>query len=577
VPQSEYKGLIQHSFALQVPPELRPVYTRRGVTNPEALLRALFETSDYELGDAGMTAPAPGAEGAWEYSLLADRGQTKIKPLRLPFKEPYVPHDLTTLPDAPTPFGWAGANKGDEIWDGFVFGDDGRERPASKRNDFLVECREAPRGRLGENELEASRFLAQLLANKRSHLFGLALGRNSFNILTPHATLVPEATSIDGLPRGEWLVQPLLSLFYVLARSAFRPTFSFSLFLIPVERPPGIDGKVSDRPMPVQELRDVIKTQWPLATAFGNPENRPTFTVGGPLVRYLEQAAASSVEALGIGPEGGRFTRLTLREFTEATLFSLANVMAAGSRARPGTRSRKLLGDRIVHSLSASRVTMVAVVDDRERDPDDEERETRDLEESLADLAKKIAYPIKSEEKKLLKEYRLDEPLFDRQGYASAVVPDDRCLIIIGAERVQKGLHTSLLLEVGWTAFQVIGTATATGLIRSIFREITVSERAEPNVIADIEGEAMVELHETYDIEIIVEAHRRHNCLLREYLGIEKEYEALSEKLQALHRETATRADGRSETRLAILTWAIVVLSALILVGTLALILKPGG
>jgi hypothetical protein len=563
----EFEGLIQHSFALQVPPELRPIYTRHGVTDTERLLRALFETEDFELGKAGMEeAPYLTKGGAWKHSLLVSRGQTKVTPHRLPFKEPQKLDKPEPLPQPLRPFRWAGKNDGNEIWDGFVFGDAGDERPASKRNDFLIEDRDHNEGL----ELSTSRFLAQLLANKRSHLFGLALGRSSFNIFPPHAMLGAKSQSTEERPCGDWFVQPLLSLFHIYARRAFRPIFSFSLFMVPVtEADKGY--RMRARTMPTSEIHEVVKTQWPLATAFTDPENRPKFTLTGPLVTYLEQAAESSLAALDIAP---RDDPLTLRQFSEATLFSLSNLMTAGPRGQPSERSRKLLGDRIVASLSASRVSSVAVVKDypeAERDSDDSA-----LEETLADLAAKIADPIKSRATKLRK-YRLDKPLFDREGYVSAVLPDDRCVITVGAQDVQRGLHTSLLLEAGWTAYQVIGAATATGLIRSIFREITVSERAGPDVIADIEGEAMVELHETYDIEITVEAHRKHYRLLREHLGIDEEYKALGEKLRALHRETGTRADGRSERRLAILTWAIVVLSALILVGTLALIFKPGG
>ncbi|HVW45657.1 MAG TPA: hypothetical protein VHA76_01285 [Solirubrobacterales bacterium] len=572
----KFHGLIQHSFALQVPPELHPVYTRRGVADTERLLRALFETEHFELGTAGMETREPDEDGAWKYSLLASRGQTEVAPLALPFKESPIAGKPAERPQPLPPFAWAGKNCGHELWDGFVFGDTADELPISPRNDFLIEDREAVDGFEQDPALDASRFLAQLLANKRSHLFGLALGRSSFNILPPHAMLIPESIGLGGnqvRPQREWFVQPVLSLFHVFARRAFRPIFSFSLFMVPVARRED-GGEIRARTMPAGEIHEVVKTQWPLATAFTDPANRPKFVAEGPLITYLGQAGGSSLAALELAPERDLLFDLTLREFTEATLFSLATLMAFGPRGRPGRRSRRRLGDRIVTSLSASRVTAVAVVD--ESRSFEGTGETEALEATLADLAGKIADPIKSQAKKL-KKYRLDKPLFDRAGYVSAVLPDDRCIITVGARRVQKGLRTSLLLEAGWTAYQVIGAATATGLIRSIFREITISERADPDVIADIEGEAMVELHETYDIEITVEAHRRHYCLLREYLGIEKEYDALSEKLQALHRETATRAGGRSEQRLAILTWAIVVLSALILAGTLALIFKPGG
>jgi hypothetical protein len=509
------------------------------------------------------TNPEVESDGAWDYSLLTKHRQTNIVPLRLPFTEERGERDLDALLERPFSWAWNGSTSGpSKPWEGFVFS--GRDRaPWALRNDFLIEGCETE----GDGP-RISRFLTQLLAHKRSHLFGLALGRSTFNVLPPYALLQQKGGPTDGGEASKsWFVQPVISLFHLYARRAFRPTFSFSLFLVPVTTD-GDPSTLPSRPMDGDEIPKVLKGQWSLATALDDPRKRLKFTVKGPLVSYLDRAAGRSLAALGLAANGDELVGdHSLREFTEATLFSLASLIAGNPRAELDVRSRRLLGDRIVTALSASRVSSVAVVDPRV---------TGTPEWTLSELVAKIAEPLKSNSN-ALDEYRLDIPLFDRDGYASAVLPEDRCVVSVGSQAVQEGLKTSLLSEAGWTAYQVIGAATATGLIRSIFRAITISEGAGPDRVADIEGEAMVELHETYDIEITVETYRRHYCLLREHLGIDNEYRDLSEKLQALHRETGTRAEGRSERRLAILTWAIVVLSALILIGTLALIFKPGG
>jgi hypothetical protein len=551
----EFHGLIQHSFALRVPPELRPIYTRKGVIDPERLLGKIFDTDKFKLGTAEMDEVHRGVDGAWRYSLLAKHGLTNVAPLRFPFVEAKGKDELAALGEGPLSWAWEGSESGcAKPWEGFIFS--GTDRPPyGLRNDFLIQGPKSTK----LDDPRISRFLTQFLAHKRSHLFGLALGRSTFNVLAPYALLHRQEES--------WLVQPMISLFQLYARRAFRPTFSFSMFLFPVEFD-GSTTSLSARKMGIEEIPKVVKGQWSLATAHDDPTKRQKFTVKGPFVPYLDQAARGSLATLGLTVDKNELTgEHSLREFTEAALFSLATLMTGRRGTGLSGRAHKLLGDRIVTGLSASRVSSVAVVD-----PAAPGRQVATLNR----LAAKIATPLLSSHAAVHK-YRLDQTLFDREGYASAVLPEDRCVITVGSQAVQEGLKASLLTEAGWTAFQVIAAATATGLIRSIFREITISERAGPNRIADIEGEAMVELHETYDIEITVESYRRHYCSLRKHLLIDKEYEDLSDKLQALHRETSTRSEGRSERRLAILTWAIVLLSALIAVGTAVLIFKHGG
>ncbi|HSS41488.1 MAG TPA: hypothetical protein VLK37_02950 [Solirubrobacterales bacterium] len=564
-------GLIQHSFAMRVPPEMHPWYSREGIGDSRSLLKGIFEAGHFSLGEGKMTNGwTDDMGGAWEHSLMVATRRTNVIPLRLPFKED---NELPGL------FRWAfdESNSGTpppdpEDWEAFAFG--GTDLPrGSTRNDFLLE-ETSPRA---DADKGVSQFLCQLLAHRRSQLFGLPLTRSTFNVLLPHATLMPTSEERS----GAWLVQPVTSLFHVYARRRFRPVFSFSLFLIPCTQP---GPEMSAREMRAEEIRETVKCQWPLASAYDRPRTRPAFEVEGPLATYLEAIAEPALAGLDLSVSGGKFEKLlTLRMFTEATLFATATAMTGGPGAMLGKTAKRTLGDRIVTSLSASRVSSVAVIgpdcaeamEGTETTAVEKGEETM-LEKSLASLATDIVKPLKCNDE-TLSTYRLDEFLFDRPGYVSAVLPDDRCIVTIGSPRVQKGLETSLLLEAGWTAYMVIGAATATGLIRSVFREIAVSDRSRPELIADIEREAIVDLHETYDIEVTVEAYRKHYRLLRKYLGIANEYKALSAKLEALHRETSTRYEARSEQRLTLLTWAIVILSAFILVGTLVLIFKPGG
>jgi hypothetical protein len=358
-------------------------------------------------------------------------------------------------------------------------------------------------------------------------------------------------------------------MFYVQGRRGFRPLFSFSLFLVPCIK--NGDHRLEGRPMSLAEIRDSVKTVWPLATAY-ELEGRPTFKVSGPLGDYLAATASPALDRLDLLPmQGGwekvgepKTAKLSLRQFAEATFFALAAQMTRGPGASIGAKARRELGDRVLTSLSASRVSSVAVVEHRSK-------------ETLDSVSREISRPLRVSDKALQPgPNRLDRDLLDRRGYEIAVLPADRCVVTVGNEMFERGRETSTLLEAGWAAYMVIGAATATGLIRNIFREIAVSDRSRPDQIAEIEREAMIDLHETYDLEIAVEAYRHHYQQLRKLLGITAEYGALRKKLEALHRETSTRLEGRSELRLTMLTWATAILSAVIAVGTLVLIFKGG-
>ncbi len=569
-------GLIQHSFAVRVSRDLRPLYAREEVRDADRLLRRIFEASGFKLGEAGMKYERDDGDGgrAWRHSALVSNRQTTIEPQRFPYKE-----EGTELP---APLAWSKTECGgranpEDPWEGFVIG--GADRPVETHHkDFLVEPAASPgTGQTSEGE-DLSQLLCQLLAHRRSRLFGLPLARETVNVLLPHALLDPDPDEPSEYALGPWFVQPALSLFYVYGRRGFRPIFSFSLFLIPCE---ASGTELPPRTMSTKEIHDSIRSQWPLATAF-NPEQRPAFKVSGPLGGYLAAVAQPAMESLGIRPTDVE-RPLTLRMFTEATLFALTLRMTRGAASLPAKRIRKEIGDRVLTSLSASRVSSVVLVDDNCaksqtsqgpgtcRDPD--------LSGLLAEVSKAISHPYQTPAwipRTGQDGYRLDRNFFDTKRYAIGVLPANRCVVTVGDGCSQHGLEASALLEAGWTAYMVIGAATATGMIRSVFRDISRSDRSKPDSIADIEREAMVELHETYDLEIMTETYRSRYRLLRERLGITAEFKALSDKLEALYRETSTRFEGRSERRLQLLTWATAILSAVIAAGTLVLIFKGG-
>jgi hypothetical protein len=590
---SNLNGLIQHSFAVRVSRDLGPRYAEEGVPDAHALLRTIFETSGWRLGEAGMerSPREVGGDGPWDHSALVRHRQTTIEPHPFPYKEERTGSDIPTLLDWSTRSCQRYADLEDP-WEGFVIG--GADRPVeTSHKDYLLELDKDPStetfDRHASEGVALSRLLCQLLAHRRSRLFGLPLARETINVLLPHALFKPG--EVKGLAGDGWFVQPMLSLFYVYGRRGFRPIFSFSLFLIPCNCS---STKLTSRPMSEDEMHDSVRNQWPLATAF-NPEERPAFTVLGPLCKYLAAVAEPAMGSLDIGTTDGMWTArasanypelrtLTLRMFTEATLFAVTLRMANGNCDLPPEKTRKEIGDRVLTALSASRVSSVVVVDDNcaaAHSASGKRKTCRpsDLSWLLANVSRAISRPYRVPSR-IPREgrdgYRLDRNFFDTDRYAIAVLPANRCVVTVGDRCAQHGFESSALLEAGWTAYMVIGAATATGMIRSVFRDISRSDRSKPDSIADIEREAMVELHETYDLEIMTETYRRRYRLLRKHLGITAEFEALSDKLEALYRETSTRFEGKSEKRLQLLTWATAILSAVIAAGTLVLIFKGG-
>jgi hypothetical protein len=183
-------GLIQHSFALRMPEDRRAFY---GESNQEQAyerfsLLSTTDSSGFLVTPVGNLVEADSAGGLAAHSPLVEHGFTNAKPEQMGFLEHaddggYVEKDL------PRPFSWAGTEKEGVTDEGsydemrFVLCDPGR---GVFSNDFMVDEIGA---RCGTKS--ASRALLEMLAHKRSQIFGLALADRFVNVMLPHAHLSP--------------------------------------------------------------------------------------------------------------------------------------------------------------------------------------------------------------------------------------------------------------------------------------------------------------------------------------------------------------------------------------------------
>ena len=76
-----------------------------------------------------------------------------------------------------------------------------------------------------------------------------------------------------------------------------------------------------------------------------------------------------------------------------------------------------------------------------------------------------------------------------------------------------------------------IGAAMATGMVRSIYDDIEKVDDTKPKEVAKIEREVVVDLHEIYDLDITWEQYRHRYYLLRDRLGITRDYKSLQVEL----------------------------------------------
>lgn len=509
------------------------------------------------------------------HSPLVQHNLTTVKPQRMRFLE--CTCDGNYSEPLPNAFSWAagcGAKTVDQdkAYEArFIFADreeDGRV----ELNDFLVE-------KAGDcsSECEArsiSHVLLEVIAHRRSLLFGLALANRFVNVMLPHALL----TSVDA-KGGCWILQPVVSLIRVKhgGGGPFRPMYSLTLILIPVG-----NSRCGAREMPECEIEGMVNAGWSLASS-PRPTKLSRFEVAGLLPNYLSRLARFDLSRLLFLPGDsrkrsgasveGKCPSLTLRQATEVIAFAVALGVVQGSAGRADCQAKRRIGKDVVTSLGNARVSSVVVVDPNLTEKHlTEPKPGADPPGALRRLTKTLApetrvpldWDIAQQRK-----YRLDHPFVDNDTYAVGVLPRSRCLVITSAGCAQRGRVESGLMQAGWVAYMTIGAATAIGTMRAIDRDLEQMEDSDPRKIAKIEGEIAVDLHEIYDLDITREAYRHLYRLLRNRLGITRDYQTLQDKMKALDRETTTRYEAKAQARLAWLTAAIVVLSALILIGTI--------
>lgn len=317
--QTDFHGLIQHSFALRVPEEMRPQYTRSDIADPRELLHALLEVSAGGNGNQSfslMSAGEMGSAMSVDPGLLIKRGLATVSPQPLAFVE--SDGNAYTYP-MPLPFRWTQKSVPSLqdralAWDGFIAVEEDTHREILA-NDFLLVEEDSEGSRPEVQRPEAvSWLLCQLLAHRRSRLFGPSLSRRIFNVLLPYGLMFPEGSGTAraggcGTAQESWIVQPALSLFLADKECGFRSIFSLTLFVIPVSaciRQEGLapgeqahpDPTVDARRMSRQEIYETVQAGWSLATV-RPPGTRQKFNVCGPLCDYL-----SRLEARGAGAYG---------------------------------------------------------------------------------------------------------------------------------------------------------------------------------------------------------------------------------------------------------------------------------
>jgi hypothetical protein len=285
----------------------------------------------------------------------------------------------------------------------------------------------------GSSEANAvSQMLCELLAARRSMLFGLALADKFVNVTLPYAILTsaPERDPKCGNPKpaGSWILQPVVSLIRIKRDgSDFRRMYCLSFFLVPFTGP-----CFEARAMRKREIETMVNAGWGLSTC---PPNLSRFDVSGPLPCYatrleplVEQvlhpdepdsgAAASQEEGEEVTWQG-----LTLRKATEAITYAVARRMALAPASTGDDRVRREIGDEVVSALGNSRVSAVTVIDpefvteDELDDPNPEKALPGALGELMPTLARRVRIPL-GEQVGDSHHYRLDRPYIDHHDYA---------------------------------------------------------------------------------------------------------------------------------------------------------------
>lgn len=550
-------GIVQHSFALQIPKPRRPF---DGWDNSRRVAER-FDRAQFHAHPVGeRTDLAVGGEA--DHSPTAQAGLTTLESLQPVFIRPKRPGDL--LPRA---FKWAdptdchgcgNCERYDEP--SLIFADKFDDGGLSSINDFLVSKHACPSKRE-----PVSQLLLELVAHKRSRLFGFALANRFVNVLLPHAILRPSDTSL-GRP---WFLQPLVTFLRgERERGRLRDTYSLTFFLVPVTGFHDSGG----RPVSESEIGEVVNVGWGFAA---QPAKKPAkFHVSGELFEYLPLLDQRRSLAVARAP-GSRDGELALRAIIERVAVGVGLTLAQGKADRADSVSERLIGNDVIMSLGSARVSSVVVADD-DLDADEVKRPASRhwaLPAPLLSLLGTLSDPIRAPQLNDLegRKCRLDRPFVDDDLYATAVLPTKRCLVVVSRAKAQCGVRESALMQAGSIAYMTIGAATAIGTLRAINQRLEALDSADPRGIAEIDREIAADLGEIYDLDITRESYREIYRRLRKRLGITRDYETLQDKMQALYRATSTLHEVKTQARLVWLTGAIVALSVLIVLGTVVL------
>ncbi len=466
----------------------------------------------------------------------------------------------------------------------FIFADTFDDHRKATAADFFVDT---PVRQDGARDI--SKALLEVMAHKRSRLFGFALANRFVNVMLPHAILTPISGTVED--RG-WFLQPLVSFIRGgRDRTRLRGTYTLTLFLLPVQvKDTQLGAGLTTSParrMSTWEITQLTNSGWSFA-ASPSADTLLKLSVSGPLLCYLSRLARFDLRG-GLRQSGqdvsGSYCGsavgcVTLRQAVEKIGFGVGLSVAQGSHGPVALETMRRIGNDVIMSLGSARVSSVVVVDD--------ELLTSEVEESINDrpfpgkllslmesLAKPLRMPPASDPE--ARKFRLDRPLDDDAIYATGVIPTRRCVVVASRADAQYGSRESALMQAGSVAYMTLGAATAIGTLREIDKELEHLEGANPSKVANIDREIAADLNEIYDLDITRESYRRMYRRLRDRLGITRDYKTLQDEMNALHRATSTVHGDKAQRMLAVLTAAIVALSVLILIGTIMLIGKPGG
>ena len=460
-----FEGLIQHSFALQLSKESRAF---RGRTTLERIAKR-FDIGEFRSQPVGEIVAPPFRSRA-DHSPLTKSGLTTLESLTAKFIGPEPP--VRKLPDA---FKWAEQGKDRPIYEEprLIFADKFDDDRHASLNDFII---------TGETDSESTRDISQtlleLMAHKRSRLFGFALANRFVNVALPHAILKPLSGREGGFDETAlWFVQPLVSFIRGgRIRSRLRTTYSLTLFLLPVRC---CKGSLSERSMTVCEIVQLVNSGWGLAAA-PPPSSIQDFKVEGPLLRYLSCLAGFDLHELKPMPTRGHCISnachpVTVRQASERIAFGVSLSVAQGQTGRASSATARRIGNDVVMSLGSARVSSVVVVDGdlsscKVKRPPRCEPFPGSLASLMEALGKSSRAPLGCDGK--APKYRLDRPFVDSDLYAIGVLPAKRCTVVVSRKGAQWGVKESALMQAGSVAYMTIGAATAIGTMREIDRRL---------------------------------------------------------------------------------------------------------